>query len=297
MSLGRSRQTTEQTRTTTPGLGSAPALQNILAAAQGLPGTVVGFSPTAEAGLTGLEQAGQAVGGTIDPAQQFFQGVLGQGDVGGAPGTGLGTLEATARGDLLGANPFIDQLVDVTTSDIIERVNQQAAGAGRLGSTAQQQAIARAVAPAALGLRGQAFESERGRQLAAAQGLLGGGFQAAAGLPAIAQASFLGPEAILRAGLLRDERAQAIADQPFRALQQQASLINPIAQGFASQAGTTTQTQQQSPLQTAIGLGLAGASLASGFGGPAAGAGLFGGGGGFDPIRQFAQFQPGRSFL
>ena len=279
MSLGRSRQTTEEVRRTTPGLGTQPALEQIVAQAQNLPGTVVGFSPTAEAGLEQLEQIGAGIPGQLAPAQQFLQGVLGQGEIAGPAATGIDALTATARGDLLTQNPFLDQFIDLTTSDIVDQIQSRTAGAGRLGSGAAQNVITRAVAPTALGLRSQAFEAERGRQLQAANALLGGGFQAAAGLPGVTQAALAGPEAVLRAGLLRDERAQAMADAPFRQLQQQASLINPLAQQFATQTGTTTQTQQQSPLQTALGLGLTAASLASGFGAPAAlgaGGSLFG---------------------
>lgn len=257
MSSGETRTT--QTQTRTPGLGSEAALRNIIAQAQQL----TGISPTTEQGLTALEQAGASI--DVSPAQQFLGGVLGR----GAPQTGIDTLEATARGDLLQANPFIDQIINQTTQDITERINQQAAGAGRLGSGAQQQAIARAVAPAALGLRGQAFEAERSRQLAAAQGLFGGGFQAAGQIPGIAQAGLIGPEAILRAGLLRDQA-------PFQRLQQQASLINPIAGAFGETTGVNVQETQQSPLQTALGLGITGLGLASGFGG----LGLLGGAGG-----------------
>lgn len=212
-----------------------------------------------------LEAAGAAIPGITAPAEAFTTGVL----QGSAVPTGLDALEATARGDLLQSNPFIDDLIDVTTSGIVDQINSRFAGAGRLGSTANQQAIARAVAPAALGVRSQAFESERGRQLSAAQGLFGSGFQAAGLTPSLAQASLLGPEAILRAG-------QGRLDLPFQALQRQASLINPIATGFGS---TTQTTSTPGPDRTnqLLGLGaVVGGSLLGGPFGASLGKGLFG---------------------
>jgi len=106
--------------------------------------TVVGFSPETEAAL-GLQ------------TQQAF----------GSPGfnaaQGLNT--RTLQGDFLNqGNPAWQGLVNRIGGDVSKQVNSQFAGAGRLGSNSNTEALSRGIGDAIAPIAFANYEAERGRQ-------------------------------------------------------------------------------------------------------------------------------------
>lgn len=108
--------------------------------------------------------------------------------------TGMNALQQTARGQMLGANPYLDQQFNAASDavtrqfndSVLPNINATFGAGGRTGSGAHQQAMANAqqglgnqLGNMAANIYGGAYESERGRQMAAAQqlqqGALGGG--------------------------------------------------------------------------------------------------------------------------
>lgn len=160
------------------------------------------------------------------------------------------TLGQTAAGGMLGSNPYLDAQFGAA-SDAVTRQFQQATmpginatfgAAGRTGSGAHtnamgnaQQALGNQLGNMAANLYGGAYESERGRQMAAAgalqQGALSGGslagslyggignqqFRAASLAPQAQSLEFQNIDRLMNTGAMVDEQSRAIlADQMSR---------------------------------------------------------------------------------
>lgn len=80
-------------------------------------------------------------------------------------------LASGARGDYLDSNPWLDQTVGRTLSDVEDRVNARFTSSGRYGSRAHAGALADSLGDTSARMRQAAYESERGRQLQAQQAL------------------------------------------------------------------------------------------------------------------------------
>lgn len=268
--------TQDTTQQRNPFAAAAPNITSILQGAGNL-----NFTPTQSAatqqGIAALqEQAGA-------PSVGSAAGAFGRELLGGPAGeAATDALTRTARGEFLGGNPFLQELVQRNTARTIDAINSQFSGIGQRGGPANQKAIADAMARGELSVLANNFARERGLQQQAAQGLLGSNIQVAGLSPTLDQASLFGPNTLLRAGAIQDafQREQQLA--PFRALQAQAALTNPIASAFGvtSNQGTTTQTQETPLGSQLLGAGLTlGGSFLGGPGGAAAGnalGGLFG---------------------
>ena len=114
-----------------------------------------------------------------------------QGIMSGDRGIDLSRTEAIADGSMLGANPYIDEVVGQVTEDATNAANRGAWFAGREGSPSTQRAIAEGVAKATAPIRMADYQQERGymdaatnrlaqleganiaNEFSAAQGLLG----------------------------------------------------------------------------------------------------------------------------
>lgn len=174
--------------------GGMPMAQQMLAGA-GQPGGGQGAGVEA----IGLPEASQFAGGAVGPYAQQLQGMTGYGTLGEAgqffdqPGAlpaalqeSAGQLGATAGGQYLGSNPYLDQMYTTGANriqeqfaeDILPQIQGQFGAAGRTGSGAQALMQGRAagdVAGELAGLYGDiyapAYEAERGRQEQATQAL------------------------------------------------------------------------------------------------------------------------------
>lgn len=71
---------------------------------------------------------------------------------------------AVLRGDYLGANPYIDQVVNSTNRGVTDKVQASLGTRGLTGGSANTDILARALAENESGLRLNAYEAERARQ-------------------------------------------------------------------------------------------------------------------------------------
>jgi hypothetical protein len=174
------------------------------------------YMQQAGAGGLDLASASEFAGGALNPYTSALQGATGYGGLGeasqffGAGGAlpaasqfaqesfaqspeAFAQLGATASGQYLGSNPYLDQVMesaargvtDPFTEEVLPSIAAQFGAAGRTGSGAQALTTGRAAEGVAEQLRGlagdiyaPAYESERDRQVRASQGLGGLGMQA-----------------------------------------------------------------------------------------------------------------------
>lgn len=207
------------------------------------------------------------------------------------------TATATARGDFLNSNPYLDEVINNTVSDLTDKylnsvvpsVNSTFASSGRYGSGLHQssfndanQALASQIGDTVSGIRYGNYNDERTRQM-----------QALGLAPSLSQADYMDYDRLLGVGearqsldtaRLQDEmdRFYFYENQPSRELDAYINRINALSNGYS----TTTQTMQMPQAKSNTGLnalsGLASiAGIATGLG-PliGIGAGALGAGGG-----------------
>lgn len=186
--MGKSKKTTESTRTNTPfaqpditfALGQNRDLFNQLQnrTAPEFP-LVAGFDPAQEQAFDLISHRALAGSPVLDAAQGAAGNIAGEGFLGGAgnfvsdlasgnvTNSAAQFLEPTARGDFLdfAGNPVFQQGL----SDLNESVGSIFERAGRTGSGANQSAVARGAGDLAAGI----FNQERANQLNAANALAG----------------------------------------------------------------------------------------------------------------------------
>jgi hypothetical protein len=187
----------------------------------------------------------------------------------------------TLSGQYLSAgNPYFGAMADRVTQNVLPSITAQWARAGRgTGNGEVVEAASRGLGDAIGQLAYQNYGQERANQMAAA-GMA----------PGLAQQDYADMERLLGVGQMRQSQDQKrIAEEMMRydfdqnrdarALGEFQGYTLPVAQLGQQSSGTSTQTmeQKQSPMQTALGLGLMGASMMMG-GGPMAG--MMGGMGG-----------------
>ncbi len=130
--------------------------------------------------------------GAAAPGLDASQGYAGLPETGAAATAGLNTLGATASGDFLGANPYLDDLYDTGSQQIMDQFNQEImpslnatfGSAGRTGGGTHQLVAGEAAgdtADALAGLYGNiyapAYEAERDRMMQAGSQLQQGDIQ------------------------------------------------------------------------------------------------------------------------
>ena len=280
---GSSKKETTQTAQVTQPWGPAqPLLGGILGQLGGQLGNV-GVSPLQSQALAGLlGQAGFL--GRFGPQVTGLANTLlaGGTDRGGmiedAWRQYLAQAGPTAAGQFLdpASNPFYRQLTERIGDDVTNRVNALYAGAGRdpAGAGSFPQTLARGIAEGVAPVTANIYDTERGRQLAAAQSLYGAGSQTAGLLSQLDQLAL----ANRQAGIGAAQAAQGFANAPFQqqlAVEAQrlgipmdqlariAQIGIPIAGLGSSSTGTSTATSSTpfNPLQTAVGAGLGLAGL------------------------------------
>jgi len=193
----------------------------------------------------------------------------------------LRSLYEQAQGD---QNPYLQNMLDTNNRRIGDRVNSSVSGAGRYGSGAHTDIMARALAESADPVLAQDY-ARRQQQM---QGIAEGGLQRAGQwaqlMPALDEAQYAPAERVATAGQFNQERAQSWLNDQMKLYNAQQAYpweqllrMNAVAGGAGAlggqQVGTqTTPINQPSTLQKLFGGAAAGAGIGGSFGGPAGGA-------------------------
>lgn len=228
--------------------------------------SAVGFSPQTSQGFTGLE--GQ-VGNNLALAGQA-QGLVG--DMLGGQTVPMQQMAATASGDYLNSNPYLDQMFGTMAGRMGEQFNRAVmpglearySAAGRMGSGLEQRAFADAnqnfadsLAQLGAQIYGQNYQQERGRQMDASNALYGMQ-QGALGAVPQSFATLASPYGqLIEIGRARENQARYEADEPARRLAQYMAMVS----GNYGQASTQTQPLYSNPAAGALGGALSGFSL------------------------------------
>lgn len=280
MGGSKQTQTTDQKTTGTtagtatgtrdPWAQSQPLLNDVLTNARMYGGDTSMFTPTfgqnTQDAAAGIAQLGR------NPLAQ--QGVL-QGLIGGTQQgytTGNNTLMQTASGGMLGANPYLDQVLATSGQRAADMVNSQFAGAGRYGSGAHTGVLADRLGAIETNARMGNYDTERSRQLNAAGLLSGQGLQGAQLSGQLDQANVQQQQLLAQGGAMQDAMANAQKQAPIAATNWMAGLGTPIAQlgGTTSQETSGTQsgtTNGTTVTQTPANIpGMIGGGIMSGLG-------------------------------
>lgn len=260
--MGSSKQTTKTDQKTDPWAPAQPGLQSILQRAGQYganPGmftpTFSGYTQDAVAGLGNLgrgpNQAAQMYGNAANTAAGGLQ-------------TGYDNITATARGDFLNNNRYLDPVLNNAMTRTADAVNRQFSGMGRYGSGAHTGVLTRELGNIEAQARLDNYNRERQNQIGASDTLarfgLGAGDIAQQGMGA--QAQQLG--FLTQAGQMQDAMDQSVREAPLRALEYQSGLTVPIAGLGGTQQGTSTQTVKPSMGQQIMGGAMMGLGLLTG---------------------------------
>lgn len=292
---------TQQTnQTKDPWIGAQPALAQGIQAAQGMYTDQLGYRP-----YTGQTMAdiNPTLGQSLGQLNQMYQGELG-GSTGVNAARSVGTnlianegltpelrsLYQQAQGD---QNPYLQSIIDTSNRRIGDRINSSASGAGRYGSGAHTDVMARALAESADPLLAQDYARRQQQQ----QDILTGGLQRAGQwaqlMPTLDEARYAPAQGLASLGQYFQERDQTALNNQIKLYQDQQAYqwenlarMNAIATGAGALGGSTSGTNitntpinQPSTLQRLMGGAAAGAGIGGTFGGPlGAGAGALGGG-------------------
>lgn len=197
-------------------------------------------------------------------------------------------LAATASGNYLTNNPYLDQIIaknqaDITqnfTNKILPQLNSNFAQSGRYGSGIQAQTVSdavrqasEAVANSGAAMRYQNYDAERARQM-----------QAAGMAPQMQQLGYMDANALAGVGASQDALAQARLQEQidrynYDAYGKQSALDEYITRLGALNSGGGTQVQK-----TAGGSGGLAGALAGGIGGLQMGSAIAGATGALSPV-------------
>ena len=258
----------EAVSTQEPWSGQKPYLENIFGRAESLyQGAPMSYFP------------GQTYAG-FDPATQQALGMAEQRALAGSPLQQAGTeaMRATAAGEMLNANPYLDAMYDRAARGVTRQFREGVApglaarmsASGRTGSNAARTAMdqaqdtfGRTLSELGTDIYGRAYADERGRQM-----------QAAALAPGMAAADYQDAQQLANVGAAREGLAQAGIDEDiarfnFQQMEPWDRLgrLSSFVQG-GNWGGTTTQPIYRNRGASALGGGLAGASLGGMFDSP-----------------------------
>lgn len=274
--MGGSKQT--QTTSMGPWKPAQPGLESVINKANTLGDNTSLFKPQYSNNTNQAIDALGKLGKTASYGAGQIEKAVGQTSKG--MGTGMDALTASANGSMLGANPYLDAVLNKSMQDAADRVNAQFSAAGRYGSGAQSTALARELGGIENETRMNQFNTERDRQLNSAQLLGSMGLQ---GAQLATQVDPLKAQQIgyqLGAGQLKDAQNDATRMAPINAVNWQSGILSNIGQ--LGQEGTTTTKTKGNVLGQVLGglqmgMGLMTGNPAAAMGGLS---GLAGGGGG-----------------
>jgi len=254
---------TVQNTTRNPWAPTINPLTSIVGRASELSSNVGNFTPEYSnqtmAGIQGLtDLANQGPGGGFNALDNVVGGTTGAGF-----DTGLAQLQRTASGGMIGANQYLDPVVNRVMSDTADKVNSQFTAGGRYGSGAHTGTLAKELGNTAANMNLTNYNTERTAQDNAARTLYGGGLQGAGFSGQLDSAEMRPATLNLQAGNLQDQILNAQRTAPMNAVQWGSSIINPIAQqgGTSNSNGTQTQQTVQPTNWLTTGTGLAGMGL------------------------------------
>jgi len=207
-----------------------------------------------------------------------------------------GNLSPVASGSMIGNNPALKSQLDTIQNDVTNNVRSQFAAAGRSGSPAESQAIARGVAQGEAPVIAGQYNQDVSNMLAANSALESGGLSTGTGLNSINTGNITTGAGLaqLYPGILNQNATSLLnagnleQSIPYQGTALQESQLLPIAGLGATSTGSSTgTTTQQQPLgPTLLGGILGGAALLGSGGlnilGPL-GSSLMGGSAGFLP--------------
>lgn len=231
------------------------------------PGTTVApFSqPTQQAITTGMNLAQNPSSVTNQAATTGSQ-MMTQGGVNPFMQGAYDKWNPSASGQMLNSNPFLNQALDFQSGKIGQQVNSVFSGAGRSGSGAHAKALADELAGLRFGAASDNYNFERGMQNSAIQGQAGLGQSANSNMqnllqlaPGLEAGKFDNVDRMLKLGQVIENKQQAGLlenatkfDQqnqmPWTQLERLVSIIQPPAQGFASQQGTSKTSTPFNPM-------------------------------------------------
>lgn len=269
---GSAKTTTEQQRT--PFEPTVKPLTSLVGQVNNLDSSIFQnpFSQTTQDGLNSMEALARQ-GGNTNQAIGFNNSLFGGGEA------GLEQLMATANGDNLGGNPYLEQLLDQQSQSVSDRVNQHFSAAGRYASDAHGEALTRELGNLDTQIRYGDYQNERQNQLNAASTIFDSGQNAISNTPGLDAARYADAQTLTNVGRQRDEIEQANNRTELDEIRTKLGLLMPVA--GAGGTSVNTQEQQQSLFNQIAGGALGIGSLMMGNPMGAAGiGGLFGGGGG-----------------
>ncbi|MCC6779917.1 MAG: hypothetical protein IT537_25340 [Hyphomicrobiales bacterium] len=256
-----STQTQASSTSSAPWAPAQAGLKDILNRASTLGNDQSVWRPTFSENTTGGVAALGALGTGPQWSADTMRGVAGHATAG--MGTGTDQMTATARGDYLNANPYLDAVINRSMGNTADKVNAQFSAAGRYGSGAHTGVLTQELGGIDAQARLANYGQERSNQLAAAQGLGALGMEGARLAPAAdtAAAQQIGYQ--LSAGQMQDEMDQQLRMSPVQAAEWQAGITRPIAGlgGTSNTTGTTTMVQQPNRGQQILGGIMMGGSL------------------------------------
>jgi hypothetical protein len=283
-------ETTTTTQNNDPWSGAQPALKTALGNAENLYKSGVGFQPytgstvvpyadQTMAGMQGIQDASTGAMGSFDTTG-FLRNLLSGSS--GLTGMQQGVADqwggVAAGNELFGQNPAFQRVLKQAQDDTALYSDLGASGAGRYGSAAHTNVMARNIGNLTDRMLTNEYGRQLGRQDAARTNLANMGqqglqnrFGAAGALPAAWQAQFAPEQSLMGVGSMYEDLYGRTLGDNLRIFQetQQAPLnavewLNAIGSGAGSIGGsgtTTAQTPGTNPLIQALGIGLSIPSL------------------------------------
>ncbi len=187
----------------------------------------------------------------------------------------LGDQMGMATGNPM-VNPFSQQIIQNQASDMTDQMNRQFAGGGRLGSYANARAVTDNTGRFLTSAYGDMYERANAQKQQAVGNVMNLSQQLPQAQQAQAGMNMGAHDALAAIGQqqqgMNQRQLQSTQDlyneeqdRPWKNLNSYENSVLPIAHGGGSTS--TTTSNQTSPLQTALGLGLGITGLFSGFGG------------------------------
>lgn len=257
MGGSKKTETTQQERA--PWAPAQAGLQDVLDRSRTLAGDTSVWTPTYSSGTTdGVRRLGEFGAGPSFGANTM-RGVIGNATAG--MGAGTGQMEATARGDYLNSNRYLDPVLSKIMQETGDRVNAQFSAAGRFGSGAHTGVLTQELGGLDAKARLDNYMQERQNQINAAGNLSSLGMQGASMAPQVDAAAAAQIGYGLQAGQMQDAMDEAKRKAGVNAVNWQAGITTPIAGLGGTSSGTTTSTNTPSMGQQIMGGAMMGASI------------------------------------